>query len=155
MAMLASQQKCEDRIQTKWNPFQAKRRQCLEQGNRFGTAAEKITIALLEDLLTEVLDWSLADLNHEIEYADLVVTQHGIKMLVIEAKRSGNLAWNQHTIAEALGQARRYADSQRITHLAITLAALGMEWRQPPMVVAVGSARERKANRSMDRFLSC
>ena len=120
MATLASQRKCEDRIQTTWDTFQAKRKQRLEQGNRFGTAAEKITIALLEDLLTEVLDWSLADLNHEIEYADLVVTQHGIKTLVIEAKRPGSLAWNQHTVAEALAQARRYADSQRIPHLAIT-----------------------------------
>lgn len=120
IATLASQRKCEDRIQTTWDTFQAKRKQRLEQGNRFGTAAEKITIALLEDLLTEVLDWSLADLNHEIEYADLVVTQQGIKTLVIEAKRPGSLAWKQHTVAEALAQARRYADRQRIPHLAIT-----------------------------------
>ena len=120
MAKLASQEKCEHRIQQTWTTFQTKRAQRLEQGRRFGTAAEKITFALLEDLFSDVLDWSLADLNHEIEYADFVVTQNGIKTLIVEAKRPDRLAWNQHAVAQALEQARRYADSQRVPHLAIT-----------------------------------
>lgn len=120
MAKLATQQKCEDRIRQTWAAFQTKRSQRMESGRRFGTAAEKITIALLEDLFSEVLDWSLADLNHEIEYADFVVTQNGIKTLIVEAKRPGSLAWHQHAVSQALEQARRYADSQRVPHLAIT-----------------------------------
>lgn len=120
MAILASQRKCAARIQSTWPSFQAKRAQRLEQGRRFGTAAEKITIALLEDLFTEVLDWSLADLNHEIDYADLIITQNGIKTLIVEAKRPGSLAWHQQAVTQALEQARRYADAQRVPHIAIT-----------------------------------
>lgn len=100
---LGRQRKCEDRIQSTWPSFHAKRAQRLEQGRRFGTAAEKITIALLEDLFTEVLDWSPADLNHEIDYADLIITQNGIKTLIVEAKRQGSLAWHQQAVTQGLG----------------------------------------------------
>lgn len=120
MAELASERKCYERIRSAWPTFQAKRAQRLEQGRRFGAAAEKITIALLEDLFTDVLDWSLADLNHEIQYADLVITQLGIKTLIVEAKRPGSLAWHQRAVGEALQQARDYADRQRVHHIAIT-----------------------------------
>ncbi len=120
MATLATQNKCEDRIQHAWSAFQDKRAQRLEAGRRFDMAAEKLTIAILEDLLTDVIDWSLADLNHEIDYADMVITQNGIKTLVIEAKRPGGLAWNQRGVEQTLAQARRYADSQRVPHVAIT-----------------------------------
>lgn len=120
MPVLAIQRKCADRIQGAWPEFLIKRAQRLEQARRFGTVAEKVTVALLEDLFTAVLDWSLADLNHEIDYADLIVTQNGIKTLVVEAKRPGSLAWHQQAVAQALDQVRRYADAQRVPHIAIT-----------------------------------
>ena len=74
----------------------------------------------MEDLFSEVLDWSLADLNHEIDYADMVITQQGIKTIIIEAKRPGLLAWHGRAIEDALAQSRRYADRQRVPHIVIT-----------------------------------
>jgi len=53
---------------------------------------------ILEDLLTTVLDWSVGDLNNQVEYADLVLTRLGIKYLVIEVKRPGALAWNRRAV---------------------------------------------------------
>jgi hypothetical protein len=69
---------------------------------------------ILEDLFTTVLDWSLGDLNNQIDYADLVLTRLGIKYLVIEVKRPGSLAWNRRAVEAALDQARRYADQQGV-----------------------------------------
>lgn len=124
MGKLSTAVKCEERIRQAWPDFVSKRRQRMEQGNRFGTAPEKITITLLEDLFTNVLDWSLADINHEVDYADVIITQHGIKTVIVEAKRPLGLAWNQHAVAKALGQARRYADAQRVPTVAITDGAM-------------------------------
>lgn len=120
MPMLASERKLHDRIVQSWPAFLLKRGQRLTQAQRFGTAAEKITIALLEDLFSDVLDWSLADLNHEIAYADFVVTQNGIKTLIVEAKRPGKLATHRSAIDQAITQVRQYADQQRVPHVAVT-----------------------------------
>ena len=48
-----------------------------------------------------VLDWSVRDLNNQVEYADLVLTRLGIKSLVIEVKRPGALAWNRRAVEAA------------------------------------------------------
>src|SRR5439155_1149038 len=67
---LASYHRCLDRIRTTWPVFRAKRDERLKQQERHGVAAEKVAENILEDLFTTVLDWSLGDLNNQIDYAD-------------------------------------------------------------------------------------
>ena len=111
---LASYHRCLDRIRTTWPVFRAKRDERLMQQERHGVAAEKVAENILEDLFTAVLDWSLGDLNNQIEYADLVLTRLGIKYLLIEVKRPGALAWNRRAVEAALDQAQKYADQQGV-----------------------------------------
>lgn len=117
---LATYRKLIDRAQTRWAAFGAKRAERLTQWHRHGRAAEKVAENIVEDLLTEVLDWALGDLNNQLDYADIVVTQIGIKRLLIETKRPGALTWNRAAVNDALDQARRYAGEQRVNTIAIS-----------------------------------
>jgi len=103
-----------------WPVFQAKRRERLAQQERFGSAAEKVAENILEDLFTMVLDWRLSEVNNQVAYADLVLTRLGVKQLIIEVKRPGALAWNEHAVDLALAQAHRYADEQRVKAIAVS-----------------------------------
>ncbi len=87
---------------------------------RHGAAAEKIAEAILEDLFTQVLDWNKGDLDYQVGRADIVLTQNFIKYLVVEAKRPGALAWRRPAVEAALDQARRYADEQRVSQIAVS-----------------------------------
>jgi hypothetical protein len=111
---LASYQRCTERIRANWPAFRSRRDERLRQQERQGAAAEKVTENIVEDLLTIPLDWQLGDLNNQVQYADLLLTRLGIKYLIIETKRPGVLAWNQHAVQVALAQARRYADEQKV-----------------------------------------
>ncbi len=111
---LASYRHCLQRIKANWKPFLEKRLERLEQQERHGVAAEKVAENILEDLFTNVLDWSISDLNNQIEYADLLLTNLGIKYLLIEVKRPGALAWNGRAVEAALDQAVRYAHEQKV-----------------------------------------
>lgn len=118
---LASYQHCVQRIQSAWSAFLETRQQRLMQARRNGgVASEKVAENIIEDLFTQVLDWELADLNNQIEYADIVLTKAGIKYLIVETKRPGALAWNQRAVEKALEQATRYAAEQKVTCLAIS-----------------------------------
>jgi hypothetical protein len=117
---LASYHHCVARMRAGWPGFVERRRERLAQQDRYGVAAERVTENILEDLFTSVLDWSLADVNHQVGYADLVLTEHGVKHLVLEAKRPGALAWNRRAVEAALDQARRYADEQKIKCLGVS-----------------------------------
>jgi hypothetical protein len=117
---LASYRHCTERIQTAWPEFLTKRDQRLEQQRRRGEACEKVAENILEDLFTTVLDWPLADFNNQVEHADIVLTDHGIKRLVVEVKRPGSLAWSRKAVESALDQALRYADEQRVKAVAIS-----------------------------------
>ena len=117
---LASYQRAVERIRVNWGAFAAKRRARLEQQRRHGVAAEKVAEDILGDLFTEVLDWSVADLNHQVGYADLLLTRLGIKYLLIEAKRPGSLAWNRRAVQSALDQAVRYAAEQKVKSVAVS-----------------------------------
>lgn len=117
---LASYQRCAQRLQANWPAFAHKRQSRLQQQERHGVASEKVAENVLEDLFTEVLDWDLADLNNQLEYADLVLSKRGMKYLVVEVKRPGSLAWNQHAVEKALDQAVRYAGEQRISCVAVS-----------------------------------
>ncbi len=109
-----------ERIRTTWPIFHNKRLARLEQEHRHGVAAEKVAENILEDLFTEVLDWTLADLNNQIGYADLLLSQLGVKYLLIEAKRPGSLAWNRRAVEAALDQALRYASEQKVKCIAVS-----------------------------------
>lgn len=117
---LVSHQRCLDRIRSAWPAFRATRDERLKQQERHGVAAEKVAANILEDLFTTVLDWSLGDLNNQVEYADLVLTRFGIKYLVVEVKRPSALAWNRRAVEVALTQARTYADRQGVRCVSVS-----------------------------------
>jgi hypothetical protein len=117
---LASYQRCVQSIRANWPPFLEKRKARLEQQQRHGVAAEKVAENILEDLFTEVLDWTVADLNNQVEHADLLLSRLGIKYLLIEVKRPGALAWNRRAVESALDQALRYAGEQKVKCVAVS-----------------------------------
>lgn len=117
---LASYRHCIDRITSTWPAFIEKRQARLVQQERHGVAAEKVAENIIEDLFTEVLDWSLSDLNNQVDYADLLLTSLGVKYLLIEAKRPGALAWNRKAVEAALNQAVRYAGEQKVRCVAVS-----------------------------------
>lgn len=67
----------------------------------FDAPVEKVAENILEDLLVEVLDWSLGDVNFQVGRADIVLSALGIKRLVLEVKRPGALVWNRRAVKEA------------------------------------------------------
>jgi len=115
---LASYRRCAAQIAARWPAFQERRRQRLRERERFEHAAEKATEAILEDLFTEVLDWSIGDVNHQVGRADITLTSLGIKYLIVEAKAPGALTWSATALDKALEQARGYADEQKVRRVA-------------------------------------
>lgn len=107
-------------MRTEWAQFTARRTLRLREQARFGHAAERATEAILEDLFTGVLDWSIADLNHQVGFADLMLTRLGVRYLIVEAKRPGALAWDRRAVERALEQARGYAETQHVQAVAIS-----------------------------------
>jgi hypothetical protein len=121
MGALASYKHCVERIAKNWPAFLEKRSLRLKEQERHGgTAAEKVAENILEDLFTEVLDWPLGSVDHQVEHADMILTSLGIKYLVLEIKRPDSLAWNKRAVEAALDQARRYAEEQRVTCIGIS-----------------------------------
>jgi hypothetical protein len=117
---LASYKRFETHLATNWPTFSAKRSERLRQQGRFGEASERVTENIVEDLFTVALDWKLGDINNQVDYADIVVTRLGIKYCIVETKRPGALAWNRAAVHNALEQARRYADEQKVTCIAVS-----------------------------------
>ena len=107
-------------LDQRWEAFQSKRQTRLIQENRFGSAAEKVAEDILQDFFTTVLDWPLSSINNQIGYADIVLTNQGLKRLIVEVKRPGSLSWDKRSLVEALEQARRYAEQQRVTSIAVS-----------------------------------
>ena len=102
-----------------WPAFAAQRSERLHQG-LFGAPVEKVAENILEDLFTKVLDWALADVDLQVGRADIVLSELGIKRLVLEVKRPGSLAWHRHAVDLALCQAMRYAASQKVGAVAVS-----------------------------------
>jgi hypothetical protein len=117
---LASYRRCTERICANWPAFLGKRTERLAQQERHGVVAERVAENILEDLFTLVLDWSLSDVNHQVGFADLLLTRLGVKYLILEAKRPGALAWNRRAVEAALDQARRYADEQKVKCVSVS-----------------------------------
>lgn len=107
-------------MRANWSRFLEQRTERLTQQERYGTAAEKVTENILEDLFTIVLDWTICDLNNQVEYSDLLLTRLGVKYLIVEAKRPGALAWNRRALSAALTQAQRYADEQKVKCIGVS-----------------------------------
>ena len=107
--------RCTERIRSQWTAFLKKRSDRLQQH-----PAEEVAENILEDLFVDVLDWELPDIDHQVKYADLVLTRLGVKYLIVEAKRPYALTWNRQAVDEALDQARRYADDQKIKSVAVS-----------------------------------
>jgi hypothetical protein len=121
---LASYRRCTERICSRWSDFQELRRERLRERERYGHSAERVTEGIVEDLFTQVLDWSVGDVNHQVGYSDLMLTRLGIKHLILEAKAPGALAQDRRAIVRALGQARRYASEQRVSCIAVSDGAM-------------------------------
>ncbi|MCL5262867.1 MAG: type I restriction enzyme HsdR N-terminal domain-containing protein [Acidobacteria bacterium] len=119
-SQLTSYRNCTQRIRTEWGHFKCKREERLAQERRYGEASEKVAENILEDLFTSVLDWPLGNFNHQIQYADIVLTDLGIKKLIVEAKRPGALRWNRGAVDRALEQAERYAREQKVQVIAVS-----------------------------------
>ncbi len=116
---LASYRRCVERIEGAWPGFAHRRQERLRQG-LFDAPVEKIAENILEDLLTGVLDWELADVNLQVGRADIVLSELGIKRLVLEVKRPGALAWHRSAVDKALDQAQRYAAAQKVGAVAVS-----------------------------------
>ena len=116
---LASYRRCVERIEGAWDGFALRRRERLRQG-LFDAPVEKVAENILEDLLTGVLDWELADVNLQVGRADIVLSELGIKRLVLEVKRPGALAWHRAAVDKALDQALRYAAAQKVGAVAVS-----------------------------------
>jgi hypothetical protein len=117
---LASYQNCINRIRSEWPEFLRKRSMRLQPHELFGEATEKIAENILEDLFTGVLDWSTGDFLLQLNRADIVLADHGIKHLIIEAKRPRSLAWNHSAVEQAIAQALRYASEQKVKRIAVS-----------------------------------
>jgi hypothetical protein len=116
---LASYRRCVERITGAWPVFVARRSERLRQG-LFDPPVEKIAENILEDLFTKVLDWDLSDVNLQVGRADIVLSELGVKRLVLEVKRPGTLAWHSRAFESALDQARRYAATQNVGAVAVS-----------------------------------
>jgi hypothetical protein len=104
---------------TVWPVFQARRLERLAEGRRYAGAPEKVAENIIEDLLTGVLGWPLADLNHQVARCDILVTQLGIRRLVIETKRPGALS-GQHAVEGAFLQAQGYAETLHVDSVGVS-----------------------------------
>lgn len=107
---LAAYQHCVQRLNASWSHFRERRTDRL----RHGAEAERVAEAILEDLFTAVLDWSEGDVTYQVEYADIVLSHHLAKYLVVEVKRPGYLSPGGRSWERTVDQAKRYADAQKI-----------------------------------------
>ncbi len=114
-----------DRIQSAWPEFLAKRAERLKPHPLFvETLPEKVTEGILEDLFTTVLDWPVSNLSPQVQRADFVLSDHGIRWMIVEAKRPCALSWNRRAVECALAQATAYAADQNVSRVAVSDGAM-------------------------------
>jgi len=102
-----------------WPVFQARRLERLAEGHRYVGAPEKVAENIVEDLLTEVLGWPLSDLNHQVARCDILVTQLGVRRLVVETKRPGALS-GRDAVERAFLQAQGYAETLHVDSVGVS-----------------------------------
>lgn len=81
---LASHRRCIEHVRCAWAGFLGKRAERMQPHRLIGEASEKVAENILEELFTTVLDWSLADIAHQVDGADVVLGDHGIRQLILE-----------------------------------------------------------------------
>ena len=116
---LASYRHCRDRVTGAWQQFAARRWLLLRQGERLGKLPERAAEEIVREFFTVVLDWSVGDVNYQVDFADILLTRMGIKHLVVETKRPGMLLGSRQAVEAALQQARRYAMAQSVRRIAV------------------------------------
>ena len=67
-----------------------------------------------------MLDWPLSGFNPQVEHADVVLSNLGLRRMIVEAKRPGSLAWHRHAVDQALDQAMGYAAAQQVRCVAVS-----------------------------------
>ena len=87
---LANYHACVTRLHAAWPTFLKTRDDRL----RHGDESEKVAEAIIEDMLTGVLDWGKGDLVYQIEYADIVLSQNlqNYQQLVLVLEQNDRLA---------------------------------------------------------------
>ncbi len=109
-----------ENLHRNWPLFLEKRKSRLAQGHTFGPAVEKVAENIIEDFLIGPIGWSIHQISYQTGRADIIVSNLGIKRLLIEAKRPNSLSWSSNFFESALLQARRYADNQNVSCIAIS-----------------------------------
>jgi hypothetical protein len=113
---LAAYRHCIENISNRWPAF----RQTRDDRLRHGGETERVAEAILEDLFTDVLDWTKGDITYQIDYADIVLSKNLAKYLVVEVKRPGTLWLGRQRFDDAMQQVQRYADKQHVTRIAVS-----------------------------------
>lgn len=116
---LSNRKKIIKSAKEKWVQFLERRQKRLLQLNRPEGGAEKITEGILEDLFSMVLNWSISDLNWQMGRCDLVLTQMGIKYLLLEAKYPNHFS-SKSNREKALNQVLGYAKEQKVKKIAVS-----------------------------------
>ncbi len=117
--LLSSRRRIIDSGSENWSEFLERRRERLIQMKRPRGGAEKVSECIIEDLLTNVLDWSLSDINYQMCNCDVILTKTGIKHLLIETKYPGQFS-SESEIEKAFSQAFAYAKKNNIKKVAIS-----------------------------------
>jgi hypothetical protein len=74
---------------------------------------EKVVENVIEDLLTQVLDWPLKEIAYQSGRADMVASKDGRVQMILEAKSLKDDAWQRQDMIKALHQAHGYASAHQ------------------------------------------
>lgn len=117
---LAVYHRCAERIRSGWAEFLARRSEQLVPHPFAALAVEKVTENILRDLFVTVLDWPSSCFVPQVGHADIVLSNLGVRWIIVEAKRPGALAWHRRAVERALDQASGYAAEQRVRCVAVS-----------------------------------
>jgi hypothetical protein len=117
---LAVYHRSAERIRSRWGEFLAKRSEQLAPHPFAAAPVEKVTENILCDLFVTVLDWPSSCFVPQVGHADIVLSNLGVRWIIVEAKRPGALAWNRRAVERALDQAAGYAGEQQVRCVAVS-----------------------------------
>ena len=110
---------CALRIEAAWPEFVAGRTKRLKSHPASAPLA-KVTELILEDLLTNVLDWPLGSLTPQVSGNGFALSDRGTTSLIVAVEHAGALVWNRQAVAAALNQAAAYARKHGVGCVAVT-----------------------------------
>ena len=100
-----------EHVEVAWPGFLRRRAERLHALDGKGRVTEKVVENSLEDLLTQVLDWSLGEVVYQFGNADMTLVHLGKSVMVLEAKSPQGEFRRRGSLLAALRQARRYANT--------------------------------------------